>query len=81
MSNVAVEIDGMRFLRLDQVLNVVPVSRATLYRMIEKHEFPAPCRLGSSSLWPFTEIRDWSEAVKRARGPTPKARRDEEDFI
>lgn len=59
--------DELGFLRIEQVLQLVPVGRSTLYRMVERKEFPAPCKVGSSSLWPYAEVRRWASKVKRAR--------------
>jgi|GEM_PF-1649786 Predicted transcriptional regulator len=59
--------EELGFLRLEQVLQLVPVGRSTLYRMVEKNEFPPPCKVGSSSLWPYSEVRRWADKVKRAR--------------
>lgn len=48
-----------RFLRIRQVLALVPVSRPTIYRMMERGEFPKALRIGSSSLWVEAEINKW----------------------
>ncbi|MCG5238672.1 helix-turn-helix transcriptional regulator [Azospirillum doebereinerae] len=66
----------MRFLLIDEVLAVVPVSKATLYRMINRKEFPPPCRIGASSMWPASDLREWANGVKRKR-----LFNDAEDFI
>lgn len=67
--------DDLRFLRLEQVLDLVPVSRATLYRNIKAGQFPKPCRIGASNLWPLTEVRAWVAKT------IAKPRAEEEDFI
>lgn len=56
-----------RLMRLPDVLSVTGSSRATIYRMMGRAEFPRPIRFGSSSCWDQGEIRDWIEAKKRAR--------------
>ena len=51
-----------RFLRLRDVLQLVGVSRATLYRWVKAGLFPAPRPLtstGSIVAWPSTEIENW----------------------
>lgn len=76
MASDVLPSDDMRFLRIDEVLVVVPVSKATLYRMIKRKEFPPPCRVGGSSMWPSTDLREWVNDVKRKRRLD-----DAEDFI
>ncbi len=45
------------FLRLPEVLAIIPVSRATWYDGIKKGRFPAPVKLGPRvSLWRRSEI-------------------------
>lgn len=65
MPNVASVIDDLKFLRIDHVLECVPVSRCTLYRMIKAGQFPPPCRLGQTSLWPLTDVRAWARKMTR----------------
>lgn len=45
------------FLRLPEVLAIIPVSRATWYDGIKKGRFPAPVKLGPRvSLWRRSDI-------------------------
>ncbi|PLK49426.1 AlpA family transcriptional regulator [Uliginosibacterium sp. TH139] len=45
------------FLRLPEVLSIIPISRATWYEGIKKGRFPAPVKLGPRvSLWRRTDI-------------------------
>lgn len=64
MSSKVQSRDDLRLMRVDQVLEVVPVSRATLYRMIRKGEFPKPCRIGRLTVWPHSDVRAWVNRVK-----------------
>lgn len=48
-----------RFLRIAEVLDRVPVSRPTIYRLMDKGEFPKAVRIGSSSRWIESEINNW----------------------
>ncbi|KAB1068608.1 helix-turn-helix transcriptional regulator [Methylobacterium soli] len=49
-------------IRLPQVLEVVPISRATLYRLIRKGQFPSPVKLGARvALWRVSEICSFIE--------------------
>jgi prophage regulatory protein len=80
MSFIVQSIDDIRLLRVEQVLEVVPVSRATLYRMIKQGEFPAPIHIGSLSVWPYSEVQNWVSRVKRRCKPF-RADDGEEDII
>ena len=57
----------MRFLRIADVLERVPVSRPTIYRLIERREFPRPVKIGSTSLWPEHEVDQWMNEKVAAR--------------
>lgn len=41
----------------------IPVSKATLYRMISSGRFPAPTKLGRISVWQEAEILDWKRSL------------------
>ena len=52
-----------KFLRLSEVRNRVPYSRATIYRLISSGEFPRPYSLGARAVaWREAEISAWIEA-------------------
>ncbi len=51
-----------RFLRIRDVLNRVPVSRATIYRLMGKDKFPKSFEVGSTSFWLESEVVDWMQA-------------------
>ena len=38
---------------------VLPVSKATLYRMIAEGRFPKPRRLGKRSVWTTEDVNQW----------------------
>ena len=40
---------------------IVPVSKATLYRMIAECKLPKPFRLGTRSVWTKEDIEQWRE--------------------
>lgn len=49
-----------RMLRRPEVEEVVGLSRATLYRMIERGDFPAPTRIGARAVgWRESCITEW----------------------
>jgi len=48
------------FYTRDQVLEIVPVGRSTLYIMMKAGEFPKPKQLGERSVaWSKTEVDSW----------------------
>lgn len=51
--------EEIRFLRTKQVLELVALSRTTIYRLSHKGEFPKPVRIGSASVWCESEIKSW----------------------
>ena len=59
-----------KLLRLPQVLDAVKISKATLYRLLEKGALPALLRPSWSRIiaWRDTDIEEWIElrATKRS---------------
>lgn len=51
--------EDIRLLRVERVLDLIPVSKNTLYRLIAADKFPAPYKLLGTSVWSNEEIRDW----------------------
>ena len=50
-------------LRMPQVLEQVNLSRATIYKMIRRSEFPQSVRIGQRSVgWPVEEINSWLQS-------------------
>lgn len=49
----------IRYLRIRDVLDRVPVARATIYRLIQKEQFPKSFQVGSTSFWLESEVNDW----------------------
>lgn len=46
------------FVRLPQILSVIPVSRTSWWRGIKAGQFPEPIKLGRSVMWKVHEIRE-----------------------
>lgn len=42
---------------------MVPISRATLYRMAAAGTFPKPRKLGKRSVWSAEDIEQWSKQL------------------
>jgi prophage regulatory protein len=50
-------------IRLRQVLEQVSLSRATVYKMIRRSEFPQPVQIGQRSVgWLTEEVNTWLES-------------------
>lgn len=81
--------EDLRFLRMDQILDLIPVGRSSIYRMIEAGVFPAPCKIGKISVWPNTAVREWRDRMLPARSsnarpaskPSTKPQRDHSGLI
>ena len=50
----------------DDVLAVLKVSRATLYKFVAKDGFPLPVKLGGVNRWRSDEVETWLAAQPRA---------------
>lgn len=55
-----------RLLRLPEVLNMIGVSRPTLYRMIKAGTFPAPIKQGTISSWPQSKVSAYINSMLSA---------------
>lgn len=52
--------EDIRFIRLADVLALVPVSESTLYRMISRKEFPKSVRIGGNvNMWVEAKVKAW----------------------
>ena len=62
MTNVILPEEGL--VRLDKVLQVIPVSKSTWYRGIESGIYPKPIRLGLRAVgWRVEDIRGCIERM------------------
>ncbi len=60
---------GKRLLRIDEVLEVVGVSKSVLYEMIGREQFPRPVRISLRAVgWHQREIDEWLESLPQATG-------------
>ncbi|WP_332851556.1 helix-turn-helix transcriptional regulator [Duganella sp. S19_KUP01_CR8] len=59
-----------RLIRIREVLQLCGMSRATLYREIKLHMFPAPVKLSARSVaWLYDDVMQWIDARVAQRGP------------
>jgi prophage regulatory protein len=64
------ELPTTGLLKVEDVLRVVPVARATWYRGVASGTFPQPMRLGNLTFWHTRDIRyliDHRFKAKRVR--------------
>ena len=54
-----------RFLRIDEVLKIIPISRATLYRIAKKEKLLKPLKVGGSSFWSLNNINYYFDNLKQ----------------
>ena len=58
-----------RLLRLEEVMQRVPLKRATIYKATRQGKFPRPCKLlgARGSAWDEREIDTWIKARLASR--------------
>ena len=51
------------FLRLPQILKLIPVSKSSIWAWIAKGDFPKPCKLGPrTTAWKTSDVWAWIES-------------------
>jgi len=56
------DLNTPALLRLPTVLARTGLPKSSLYRLIQKRDFPAPVKLSERcSAWPESEVSDWIE--------------------
>ena len=56
-----------RLLRIDEVLEIVGVSKSVLYEMIARNDFPRPVRISLRAVgWRQRDIDEWLESLPPA---------------
>ena len=54
----------MQLLRLSDVTKLTGLSRATVYRLVEKDRFPRPRRIGDRAVaWVNSEVEGWADGL------------------
>lgn len=64
------------YMRLRQIIAIVPFSQATIWRKVKNGSFPAPIKLSERvTAWKVDDVRAWLEAAASpdARAPSAKA--------
>ena len=53
----------LRFMRMREVIEMVGVSRATIYRWMDAGDFPRSIALGGNSIaWSEKSVQEWMES-------------------
>ena len=65
------QILNRHLVKVDYICKRLSISRATVYRLMKQADnpFPAPIKIGKSSLWVWNEVEAWvqRQADNRAR--------------
>jgi predicted DNA-binding transcriptional regulator AlpA len=63
-------IDPESYLRLPQILGIIPVSASTVWYWVRHGKFPKPIKLSRQvTVWKRTEVMAWLEARRADGGP------------
>ena len=54
-----------KFLKIDDVLIIIPISKASLYRLAKKVNLLKPIKIGGSSFWRQNNINIYFENLKK----------------
>ena len=54
------------FLKIAEVLKIIPISRATLYRLAKKETLLKPLKVGGSSFWSQNNINTYFKNLKNS---------------
>ncbi|ATX81714.1 transcriptional regulator, AlpA family [Mariprofundus ferrinatatus] len=58
------DIEGLRLLRIDSVLALLPIARSSWYRGIQDGRYPKPVKISSrSSAWRSSDIKELIEQL------------------
>ncbi|WP_368997838.1 helix-turn-helix transcriptional regulator [Pseudophaeobacter sp. C1-32P7] len=61
---------------IDEVVAVTRFSRAKIYRLVQKGDFPAQRKIGASARWVASEVHDWmARQPSTSRRQAPVKRR------
>lgn len=54
-----------KYLKINDVLFIIPVSRATLYRLAKKEKLLKPIKVGGSSFWSKNNLDYYFDGLKQ----------------
>ena len=56
----------MDYLKVEEVCARYRMSERTLYRLVQKDQFPKPIKIGGQNRWPESLIAEWEAAQNEA---------------
>lgn len=54
-----------KYLKINEVLSIIPISRASLYRLAKKVKSLKPIKVGGSSFWSKNNINNYLDELKK----------------
>lgn len=61
-----INYDDIKFMRIGEVLKIIPVGRSTFYRKVKNGEYPKPYKLSDRiSAWKYSDIKELAESIKK----------------
>lgn len=57
-------INESRLLKLESVLEIVPVSKATWYRIVDSKKELKPLKIGRGSFWKESQIKQFVDSLE-----------------
>lgn len=62
MTNISKQQDG--FYRINQVLDIIPIGRSTLWKRVKDGEFPKPFKLSErTTVWRKQDVHDYVDSI------------------
>lgn len=59
---------AVTLLKIEEVAKMLAVTERTVWRLKAAKAFPQPVRIGHSTRWFWSDIQDYLEKLKQARG-------------
>ena len=53
---------GHRLISLDELASRLSISKAMIYRLIQRKDFPRPVKIGKASRWDEGQVNQWVES-------------------
>ena len=60
-----INVDGEKYIRLEDVLEATGIKQSTLYVKIRCKEFPKPENMKIRALWKLSEIEEYIESQRK----------------
>lgn len=64
MKGNKMSINESRLLKIESVLEIVPVSKATWYRIVENKKELKPLKIGRGSFWKESQIKQFVDSLE-----------------